>query len=116
MFDRRYPWIAVTFLTLVATAALLYYAAIVSGLYKDPMMSRFRSYGAERRYYPFCRFLEILGGWGVMVASMLDALTVRTRHTNAFAPTIFLALAFMALAASVVNTVQAVSSGLRSIT
>jgi hypothetical protein len=69
-------------------------------IYKDPMLSRFRMYGAERRYYPFCRFLALLGAWGLMVASMLDALTIRTRHTNSFAPAIFLALAIMALAAS----------------
>jgi hypothetical protein len=101
MFDRRYPWIAVASLTVCASGALLYYAAIVSGVYKDPLLARFRVYGKEQRHYPVCRLLDIFGAWCLMMASMLDALTVRTRHTNGFAPALFLILGVMALGVSV---------------
>jgi hypothetical protein len=101
MFDRRYPWIAVASLTVCASGALLYYAAIVSGLYKDPLLARFRVYGKEQHHYPVCRFLDIFSAWCLMMASMLDALTVRTRHTNDFAPALFLILGVMALGMSV---------------
>ncbi len=100
MFDRRYPWIAVALLTLFTTGALLYYAAIVSGLYKDPLLARFRAYGKEQRHYPFCRLVEIFSVWCVMMASMLDAMTVRTRNTNSFAPALFLIAGVVALGVS----------------
>jgi hypothetical protein len=100
MFDRRYPWIAVALLTLFTTGALLYYAAIVSGLYKDPLMARFRTYGKEQHHYPFCRLVEIFSVWCVMMASMLDAMTVRTRNTNSFAPALFLIAGLVALGVS----------------
>jgi len=102
MFDPRYPWIAVGFLTLIATGVLFYYAAIVSGLYKDPLMGRFRQYGAERPVYPFCRFLSALGTWSLLFATLLDALTVRSLSSEVFAPAIFLMLAILAWIGSVI--------------
>jgi hypothetical protein len=102
MFDRRYPWMSVVFLTLVATGVLIYYGIIISGIYKDPLLARFRTYGKKQEHYPFCRFLEALGWWSLMVSSMLDALTIRTWRANSFAPVIFLVLSFMALAGSAI--------------
>jgi hypothetical protein len=100
MFDRRYHWIAVASLTVCASGALLYYAAIVSGLYKDPLLARFRAYGKERYPYPLCRLLDVLGVWCLMMASMLDALTVHTHRTNSAAAGLFLVMSVMALGAS----------------
>jgi hypothetical protein len=102
MFDRRYPWIAVAFLTVVATGVLIYYSAVVSGLYKDSLLARFRVYGKEQRHYPLCRFLGVLGWWSLMMASMVDALTVRTRDANASAPAVFLMTGLLALTGSLV--------------
>lgn len=102
MFDPRFPWIAVGFLTLVASGALIYYGAVISGLYKDPLMAHFRMYGPERRYFPFCRFLDVLGTWSLMVSSMLDALPLRSRAQWVYAPAIFLAFALMAFAGTLV--------------
>ena len=102
MFDPRYPWLAVGFLTLIASGALIYYGAVVSGLYKDPLMARFRLYGEERRYYPICRFLDTLAVWSLMMSSMLDALTARHRSSWIFAPVIFLTLTLLAFGSSLV--------------
>lgn len=102
MFDPRYPWLAVAFLTLLASGGLVYYGAIVLGFYKDPLMARFRVYGSENRYYPFCRFLELLGTWSLMVSSMLDALTMDSRSSWLYAPVVFLAISLMAFATSLV--------------
>lgn len=102
MFDPRYPWLAVGFLTLIASGALIYYGAIVSGLYKDALMAHFRYYGPERPFCPVARFLVVLGAWSLMLSSMLDALTQRHRATWVFAPIIFLTLSLMAFAGSVI--------------
>lgn len=96
MFDPRYPWLAILALTLAATGALLYRAAIVSGLYKDPIMARLRMYGTPRRYYPLCRFLDMLGWWSLMVASLLDALDTSHPAARLYAPVTALALMVMA--------------------
>ncbi len=101
MFDPRYPWLAVGFLTVLATGALVYYGALVSGMLKDPLMTRLRMYGSERHYYPFCRFLDILGAWSLMIASMLDAL--RDRSNNVYAPAIFLTISAIAFGGSLIS-------------
>jgi hypothetical protein len=101
MFDRRYPWIAVACLTVCASGALLYYAAIVSGLYKDPLLARFRAYGKEQHHYPLCRLLDIFSAWCLMMASMLDALTAHTRRTNSSSAALFLIMGLSALGTSV---------------
>lgn len=105
MLDPRYPWLAVAFLTLAATGAVLYYGAIILGFYKDPLLAHFRTYGAERRQFPFTRFLVLLGAWSLMVSSMLDALTMRHRSQWIYAPAVFLTISLMAFALSVL-TVQ----------
>ncbi|MBI5959647.1 MAG: hypothetical protein HY866_12975 [Chloroflexi bacterium] len=106
MFDPRYPWLAIGFLTLVATFGLLYHGAIVFGLYKDPLMSCFRWYGPEKRYYPLCRFLEMLAAWSLMVSSMLDSLTTNSRETWLYAPAMFFALSLLAFASSLIARKQ----------
>jgi hypothetical protein len=94
--------LAVGFLTLLATAGLLYHGAIVFGLVKGPLMSRFRWYGPEKRYYPLCRFLEMLAAWSLMVSSMVDALTSRHRATWLYAPLLFFTLSILALMGSLI--------------
>ena len=101
MFDRRYPWIAVACLTVCASGALLYYAAIVSGLYKDPLLARFRAYGKEQYPYPLCRLLDVFSAWCLMMARMLDALTTYTRRTNGSSAALFLIVGLVALGTSV---------------
>ena len=44
MPDRTYPWIAVGLLALVASGVMAYYGAIVVGVYKEPLIARFRSW------------------------------------------------------------------------
>lgn len=97
MFDPRFPWLAVGALALAATGMLVYYVAVISGWYKDSLMGRFRSYGAERRPAPLLRLLEILGWWSLMLSSMFDSL-VRTNHWTdvRYMPVIFFALMIMA--------------------
>ncbi len=102
MFDPRYPWLAVAFLTLVASGGLVYYAAIVVGFYKDPLMARLRLYGSETHYSPLCRFLLLLGTWSLMVSSMLDSLTMNSRSTWLYAPAVFLTIALMAFGFSLI--------------
>lgn len=43
-------------LLLAACLSLIYYTAILIGLYKDSLMADFRRYGEERRSYPLPRF------------------------------------------------------------
>lgn len=97
MFDPRFPWLAVGALTVFATGVMLYYVALVGGWYKDPMMERFRMYGAERRPYPLCRLLDVWGWWSLMIASMLDSLVQANNFTEIeYAPVIFLAMTLLA--------------------
>ena len=97
MFDPRYPWLAIASLAVTLTGALVYYGALVFGIYKNPLMARFRLYGEERPFYPLCRFLDILGLWSLMISSLLDSITaIHRATTNLYAPVIFLALSFMA--------------------
>ncbi len=97
MFDPRYPWLAIAALALTSTGALVYYGALVSGIYKDPLMAHFRAYGLERPYRPICRFLDTLALWSLLLSSLLDSITaIHRTSTNLYAPVIFLALSFMA--------------------
>jgi hypothetical protein len=40
---------------------MVYYGAVLLGLFKDSMMAHFRRYGEEYRIYPLQRFLLVLG-------------------------------------------------------
>lgn len=98
-----FPWLMMWLLALITGAASLYYAAIISGLYKDPLMARFRVYGEERRPYPACRFLEAFGIWCIVMGLLVRELTARTTlFQSSFASLSFFVLAFMTLGSSVV--------------
>ncbi len=66
------PW-AYWLSVLALGGAAVYYGAMISGLYKDPIMARFRRYGTERLLYPFPRFLRVLGGLGLLLAPLIPA-------------------------------------------
>jgi len=102
MLDPRYPWLAVGFLTVIATGALLQRTSVVFGLIKDPIMTRFRLYGPEMPFSPLARFMDMLGVWSLMTASMLDALTADQRGVWGYTPMIFFALMLMAFTGSYV--------------
>ena len=66
-------------------AAVVYYWAIIGGLYKDAMMGNFRRYGEERPMYPLVRFMVALSAlclflaiWisDVLLTSVLTALCI----------------------------------------
>ncbi len=101
MPDRTYPWIAVGLLALVASGVMAYYGAIVVGVYKEPLIARFRSYGDERRPAPLCRFLDALGWWSLLMTSLTDAL-VRSMASGLAAalPALFLVLMLFAFGTS----------------
>ena len=93
------PWTVVWLLTLGLSGYALYAGAVASGMFKDPLMSRFRVYGEERRIYPICRFLEAAG----LASLMLSMLIANTPlFQTSFAPVIFVVFAFMGFAASVI--------------
>jgi hypothetical protein len=78
-------WLTILMVGGIVLGAVLYYWAILGGLYKDAMMGNFRRYGEERRMYPLERFLVALGAlflflavWipGALVTSVLAALCI----------------------------------------
>lgn len=103
MLDPRYPWLAVSFLTLIATGALVYYLIVASGLFKGSLMAHFRSYGPDKPLYPFSRLLDTLAVWSLMVSSMLDSLTMESRTDWVFAPAVFFSISLMAFAGSAIT-------------
>ena len=78
-------WLTILLVGGFVLAAIVYYWAIVGGLYKDAMMSNFRHYGEEHRLYPlerllisvaaFCLFLAV---WlpGTLATTVLTALCI----------------------------------------
>ena len=69
----------------------------------DPLLARFRTYGPETPFSPLARFLDMLGVWSLLVASMLDTLTTY-RHTSwGYAPVICFSVMLMAFAGSVIT-------------
>lgn len=50
-----------------------YYGAIISGIYKQPLMTHFLRYGEERRTHPLLRFLVATGGWCMTCSAGLGA-------------------------------------------
>lgn len=80
----------------------VYYGAMISGLWKDPLMARFRGYGDEKRIYPLCRFLE-WGGLAAIAGSLFSGEVIGPfSYVGAtFAPLVFFVLALMAFSADV---------------
>lgn len=97
------PPLLVFIFVVVPVSFTVYYGALISGLWKDPLMARFRNYGDERRVYPLCRFLE----WAALAAFMGglfsgDALSPYTYTGATFAPLTFFVLMFMALVTDII--------------
>jgi hypothetical protein len=81
----------------MSVIAAIYYGAVVSGIYKDPLMGHFRKYGEEHRVYPLCRFLYAFGGAAFILAVLLPVLwTPQSYLRRMFPPAFFLVLAFIA--------------------
>ena len=95
--------VALWAVTLAVSAVTLYYAAIISGLYKDPLLARFRLYGEERRPYPVISFLVSFGVWCVLLSMIVRVVTQNSVLLGGTrAPLIFTMLALMSFAAAVV--------------
>jgi hypothetical protein len=78
-------WLTILVMGGVIVGAIVYYWAVIGGLYKDTMMSHFRHYGEEHRAYPLVRFLVSLSAlclflaiWipGLLITSVLTALSI----------------------------------------
>jgi len=88
-------------LTLIAGGFTLYYGAVLGGIYKDPLMSRFRQYGEERRPYPVCRFLEVACVFCFLLGLMVRIVTSQSVvFQDSLAPLSLWVLAGMLLASS----------------
>jgi hypothetical protein len=97
MGTPSFPWFVMWTLTLFSSASVIYYAAIISGLYKDPLMARFRVYGEERRVYPLPRFLAAVCIWCILMSFMVRAiLATMLIMSTSFAPLSFTVMALMA--------------------
>jgi hypothetical protein len=95
------PWCSLWLLILISTASVAFYGAVVGGIYKDPLLARFRAYGEERRPYPVCRFLEVAALWCVLIAILLGTLTSPYSYwRSAFPPLILLVLGAMSFGTS----------------
>jgi hypothetical protein len=84
-------------IALLATGVVAYQGAIVAGTIKGPVMAYFRRYGEEEDFFPLCRFLDVVMGWGIaltLFASNTDVLPV------SFAPVSFLLMGLLAGGAS----------------
>ena len=88
---------------LVATCIMVYYAAIIAGIHKSPLMATFRRYGEERRVYPLSRFLEVVAVWCAVLGIRAWALVPQSGVLDmTFAPLVFLVMGGMALGMDVV--------------
>ncbi len=72
---------SVGLLGLIALGAVLYYGAIVGGLYKDSMMAIFRQYGEEQKVYPLVRLALALGVFCLLLAFLVSGMLLRTSAT-----------------------------------
>lgn len=87
------PYFMVVTATLCTTTGVFYYGAVVSGVFKDPLLARFRVYGENSEHYPICRLLSFIAWWGVTFSLLL----ANTKSIpNSLAPVIFIMLALMA--------------------
>jgi len=80
-------------------------AAIVGGIYKDPLLARFRRYGPEedeRRFTPLVVLLALSGAWCISGITVLRSLSRYGALVSTNSPTtILVVLAFMAFGAAV---------------
>jgi hypothetical protein len=95
------PPIALWLFLFASIAATIYYGAVTSGVYKDPMMGQFRRYGDERRVYPVCRFLYAFGAMCFVMALLIPATwTPQSYLRRLLPPVFFLTLAMIAWGSS----------------
>jgi hypothetical protein len=100
--DPRFPWEITALLALIASAATLYYGAIVGGWYKNPLMGRFRRYGREERPSPLGRFFDLLGLSGLLFTLMTDSLRQSSALASAeYLPAVLLVFTVAAWSGSV---------------
>ncbi len=65
----------ILFLAAVASVGVtLYYGALLTGWFKDPLMAQFRVYGEERKVYPLPFFLRALGVCCLLMAVLLSGI------------------------------------------
>lgn len=84
-------------LLLFSGAATFYYGAVVSGLYKDPLMARFRRYGENEPPSPLVRFLNAAGGCCLALALLMPVLAAPHSYVyRVFGPLVFVVLALIA--------------------
>ncbi len=94
----------VLLLFMLPTGLAAYYGAILSGMYKDPLMINFRRYGEERRPPILPRFLLALAAWFVAVTLIARLFTTGvSSFAGGFLPTIFFLLALIAGGAGLVT-------------
>ncbi|MBI5959646.1 MAG: hypothetical protein HY866_12970 [Chloroflexi bacterium] len=94
-FPRLFIWFG--FLT--TSAAVFYYGAILSGVYKHPLMAQFRRYGEEWIVSPVCR-LSLAMGACLLTASLLirDQLLPTSYFYRMFPPSNLFVLALASFA------------------
>lgn len=104
MVAPSFPWLFMFVINVLLGMVSFYHGAVLSGLFKDPLMGRFREYGTERRPYPVCRFLESTGVWLLMLALMINALIKQSGSyfQTSFVPTVMALLALILIGASLV--------------
>ena len=73
--DPRFPWLWLAIITSFVVSVTVYYGAIVSGWYKDPLMHRFRQYGQENPPCPVGRFLDMMGLSSMLLAIMFSGVS-----------------------------------------
>jgi hypothetical protein len=95
--------IALWLLLIAAGAATIYYAAVTSGLYKDPLLGQFRRYGDEMRVYPLCRFLYAFGAMALSLALLVSAMwSSQSYLRRMFPPVFFVTLMLIAWGSSII--------------
>ncbi|NLF75291.1 MAG: hypothetical protein GX573_06300 [Chloroflexi bacterium] len=84
------------FVTLVSGAFTVYYAAVASGLYRDPLMWQLQQYGEERRPCLACRLFLAAAVFALSLGMVLGALaTANPVVQRIFPPDILTVLAIV---------------------
>jgi hypothetical protein len=100
MFDIMCGKILLWLLFLAASALTLYRGAILSGVFKDPLMGHFRIYGPARPAYPLNQFLLTGAAASFLLGVLLTSLSVPgSYYQGLYPPLVFFVLAGMALVA-----------------
>lgn len=88
-FPRLFLWTILLF----AGGATIYYGAVISGMFKNPLMAHFRRYGEDLNLYPVCRLLAAAGLFCLMIAMLMYNIMQPTSYFyRLFPPSLFLIL------------------------